>query len=194
MKKFGSFLLALLLPSTAAAANTSVYTSFNLKKCTVLTKAVPDEEFGGASICKGYGKLKMYFAEGDLRTTIAFGTNPKNHCAISQTFGQFNSVASTIEWRLHNGKPIATIQRWHVAQGEDNPKDKDWLVVTKLESHNSCRMAVVEAAYPNANAKAREVADQLSLIFKCVGNEPKLYSNSSTEKFDDLSSGACEKN
>lgn len=192
MKKLGSFLFLLFIPSMALAANTSVYTSFDLKKCTVLTKAVPDEEFGGASICKGYGKLKMYFAEGDLRTTIAFGTNPKNHCAISQTFGQFNSVASTIEWRLHNGKPIATIQRWHVAQGEDNPKDKDWLVVTKLESHNSCRMAVVEGAYPNANAKAREVADQLSPIFHCGVTPQKIIINPGVNPAEITTGNSCK--
>lgn len=194
MKKLGSFIFALLLPSVALAANTSAYTSFDLKKCKVLRAPVPDEEDGGSSLCKGYGKLKMYFSEGDLRTTIAFGTNPQDHCASGQSFGHFNSVNAAIEWRLHNGKPLATIQRWYVAQGDDAPKDKDWLVVTKLEPTNSCRMAVIEGALPQANAKAREVADQLSPTFKCETDEVKIILAPGSKQDDISSYGTCKKN
>ena len=195
MKKFGLTVLLLAAPDLALAANSSVYTSFDLKKCAVLQAAVPNEEFGGSYVCKAYAGLKLYFAEGDLRTMIAFGKQPEKHCAATQSFGHFNSANSAIEWRLSKGKPIATIQRWNVASGDsDAAKDKSWLVVTKLEPTNSCRMAVIEGAMPNANAKAREVADQLAASFKCASDEEKIFALPATNKEDAGGSGTCEKN
>ena len=99
MKRLGSIFLLLVSANFAQAANTSVYTSFDIKKCKVLRAAVPDEEDGGSYLCPGYKNLKIYFAEGDLRTLIAFGKSPDKHCASEQTFPQFNSVDATIEFR-----------------------------------------------------------------------------------------------
>ncbi len=195
MKKLLTVVLFLIAPNLAVAANTSVYTSFDLKKCKVLHTPVPDEEDGGSSLCKGYGKLKIYFAEGDLRTTVAFGANPENHCAAHQTFGGFNSINTTVEWRLDKGKPIAAIQRWTVSYDpEDSAKTKTWLVVTKIEPANSCHIAVVEGAYPNANAKAREMADQLSTTFKCETDLQKVVSVVPLKSGETMTNGTCEKN
>ena len=193
MKSLAAVFAPLVLAGVAHAANTSVYTSYDLKKCSVLQKATPEEEFGGSFLCQGYGKLKIYFSEGDLRTTIAFGKKPQDHCAASQSFGHFNSVNSTVEWRLKNGKPIAAIHRWYIATGVDGEKDKDWLVVTKLDPENSCHMAVIEGALPNANDKAREVADQMSPSFKCENDEEKIIAQPTTNIEIATSSGSCEK-
>lgn len=194
MKQLGIFLALLLTANFAQAANTSVYTNFDIKKCKVLSAAVPEEENGGSYICPGYKNLKMYFAEGDLRQLVAFGKNPEKHCASQQTFPQFNSVNSTIEWRLNNGKPIATIQRWGVSDPVDSSRIKNWLVVTKLEASNSCHMAIVEGAFPNANTKAREIADSLATTFKCSSSRAQIVSLPSTNKDESGTSGTCEKN
>jgi hypothetical protein len=189
----GALVLTLLAVSAPAfAANTSVYTSFNIDKCPVLDPPNTTEEWGGSSLCKGYNGNKIYFAEGDLRAFIAIGKNPKGHCSATQTFGGFNTVFPKIEWRLSRGKPIATIQRWNVSYDPENSeKIKSWLVVTKLEADNSCHMAYVEGAYPNANAKARELADTMSAGFSCKGGVVKVVAKSPTDA-SSLASGNCE--
>ena len=193
MKRLGSILLTLLLPSAALAANTSGYTTFNLKKCNVLQAAAPEEEFSGSYLCHGHEGYKIYFAEGDLRSFLAFGKSPKDHCATHQTFSGFNSVDSTVEWRLNRGKPIATIQRWRVSYDPDNAeKIKSWLVVTMLEPHNSCWMARIEGALPNANAKARELADQMSPTFNCTHGHEKILTLSSSDLSQADSASTCQ--
>jgi hypothetical protein len=194
MKTLCALILALVLPSAAVAAPKSVYTTFDFKKCKVLHAAVPDEEDGGSYLCKGYGGLTMYFASGDLREMMAFGKEPQNHCAATQMFSQFNSAGATIEWRVNQGKPFATIQRWTVSiSGEDSEKTASWLVVSKLEAKNSCRMAIVEGAMPGANAKARELADQLSSTFTCSRDEAKRYARPETRADSGDSSVVCPK-
>ena len=194
MKQLGSILILLVSANLAQAANTSVYTNFDIKKCKVLRAAVPEEEDGGSYICPGYKNLKMYFAEGDLRQLVAFGKNPEKHCASKQTFPQFNSVNSTIEWRLSKGKPIATIQRWGVSDPVDSSKIKNWLVVTKLETSNSCHMAIIEGTYPHANVKARELADKRAPSFECGVSGEEIVSLPGTNKDESGTGGTCEKN
>ena len=187
-----AFVLMAAAAHPASAANTSVYTTYNIDKCPKLDAGNADQGDSGSWLCKGYARLKIYFAEGDLRSFLAFGKSPKDHCAAHQTFGGFNSVHSAVEWRLAKGKPIAAIQRWNVAYDpEDSSKIKSWLVVTKLEANDSCHMAIVEGAYPNANAKARELADQMAPIFICEKGEQKILALAAT-KISDIDSRGCK--
>jgi hypothetical protein len=122
------------------------------------------------------------YIEGDLRSFVSFGRQTGDHCALRQTFAGFNSVGRTIEWRLKNGIPFATILRWSVSYDpDDSNRQKSWLVVTKLEENDSCHMAYVEGAYPNANQKAREVADALGPTFSCTSGRAVLFANPGTE-------------
>ena len=194
MKKFVALITFIFVSGAADAANTSVYTTFDLDKCSRLDQGNADEGDSGSWLCKGYGNLKIYFAEGDLRSLVAFGKSPKNHCATAQTFGGFNSANTTIEWRLKNGKPIATIQRWTVSvDPADSAKTKTFLVITKLEPNNSCHMGVVEGAFPNANTKAREVADQKSAAFTCGMNAEDVITLPGTSRDQATTSETCEK-
>lgn len=181
----------LLLSAGAAVAGgaSSTYTSFDLKHCKALSAANSAEEWGGSSLCPGLGSLNIYFAEGDLRTMVAFGTAPATHCAATQSFGGFNSASTKVEWRLRDGKPVATILRWTVSYDpNDSEKTKTWLVVTKLEAKNSCRVAAVEGALPDANQKARDAADKLAAAFNCAKDTPKIVSATPT-KAEELMSG-----
>jgi len=184
----------LIAPSLAVAANSSVYTKFDINKCAKLDAGNTDQGDSGSWLCKGINNLKVYFAEGDLRDFMAFGKSPKDHCAAQQTFSGFNSVNTTIEWRLNKAKPIAAIQRWTVSYDpEDSAKTKTWLVVTKLEPANSCHMAIVEGSYPNANSKARDVADQMAASFECGVSGEKTIALPGNNQVDTQSSGTCEK-
>jgi hypothetical protein len=196
MKTLLAAILLLIAPSLALAANNSVYTKFDIAKCPRLDAGNADEGESGSWLCKGYGNLEIYFAEGDLRSLVAFGKSPKRHCAAQQSFGGFNSVSSTIEWRLNKGKPIAAIQRWTVSYDpDDSAKTKTWLVVTRIESGNSCHMAVVEGAFPNANVKAREIADTLAEKFECGSSKQTAVTLPTTDKAQtNISDDNCQKN
>ena len=195
MKKFAALLTLLVIPSAAFAANTSVYTKYNLDKCPKLDVGNADEGDSGSWLCKGYGNLKIYFAEGDLRQFVAFGKSPKQHCAAEQTFSGFNSANNTIEWRLNKGNAIAAIQRWTVSfDPEDSAKTKTWLVVTRIEPGNSCHMAVVEGAFPNANIKAREIADSLAEKFEFGVSSQTAITLPTTDKAQaNIADDSCEK-
>jgi hypothetical protein len=196
MKNSLAAILFLIPASQALAANTSVYTKFDIAKCPKLDVGNADEGDGGSWLCSGYGNLKIYFAEGDLRQFVGIGKSPKKTCAAEQTFGGFNSINTTIEWRLKNGKPIAAIQRWTVSYDpEDSTKTKTWLIVTRIEPSNSCRMAVVEGAFPNANVKAREIADQSAENFVCGASAQTAVTLPTTDKAQaNIADDNCKKN
>ena len=183
-------ILAVTAAVPALAANSSVYSHYDLAKCPKLDVGNAAQGDSGSWLCKGYAGFNIYFAEGDLRSFLAFGKAPKNHCAAHQSFSGFNSVNTTVEWRLSKGHPLAAIQRWQVSYDpEDSTKIKSWLVVTKLEADNSCHMALIEGAYPNANAKARELADQLAPTFTCEKGEEKILAFPTTNTANIASSG-----
>lgn len=181
--------LCLAVASARANDASSAYTTFDVKHCKTLSPAKPSEEWGGSSLCKGLGNAQIYFAEGDLRTMVAFGIRPDTHCAATQTFGRFNTVNNKVEWRLRNGVAFATILRWSVSDAEDADKQKTWLVVTRLEARNSCRAAVVEGSLPDANARARDAADTIVPGFNCSKDEPKVIS-ATPMKAEELMSGS----
>jgi hypothetical protein len=185
MKTAMTLALVCLWPTLGFAGEiSSAYTTYNLDKCKRISAA--EEQSSGEYICKGYHGNDIYWAEGDLRTSIAYGKNPKNHCSVRQGFAGFNSVDSTVEWRLENGKPFAAIQRWRVSYDPDDAeKVKTWLAVTRLEKGNSCRVALIEGAVPNANEKAREAADKLSRTFNCKTDKAKVF-NVAPSTYDPL--------
>ncbi len=134
-----------------------------------------DEESGSVLFeCKGYGGIKVYVAEGDLRTYVGYGMNGRGEIAASQTFPIFNQVGDKVEWRLKDGKPVATILRWKM-QNEDHKGEV--LVVTQLQDGNQCWIAQVSATKnKNANELARQAADELAGTVNCeAGALPKAY-------------------
>jgi hypothetical protein len=167
-------LFGLVVPASAETIS-SQYTEYNIDKCKK-TFGTPGDEDSIYFICPGYKSNQVYFAEGDLRTLIAYGKNPSTHCSGQQTFGGFNTATPTIEWRLRDGKPFAAIQRWNVSDFDDSSKIKSWLGVTKLEGINSCRVAIVEGSLKNANIRARQAADTLVADFNCAVDEAKVIS------------------
>ncbi|MFO1034065.1 MAG: hypothetical protein U1E15_08360 [Hyphomicrobiales bacterium] len=187
-------ILFLLSATPALAGNSSAYTTYKLDSCKVIEKNGGVEEASDVWLCQGYqGKLDYSFVyfEGDLRGFMPMGRNARNHCAATQTFNHFNSAGDTVEWRLKDGKPIAAIVRWTVSYDpEDSEKTKTWLVVTKLEKKNSCHMAFVEGAYPNANEKARDLADSLAGSFTCKGSKAVFVANAGTDT--DITQDSCE--
>jgi len=188
---------AFILSGMAMAGNKSAYTDFdigNKKKCSITSPAPqPGEGEGSATYeCDGYGNYVVTFFEGDLRSFITFGTDTADQCAARQTFNGFNSVGNKIEWRLQNGKPIATILRWMVSyDSEDSSKTKTWLVVTKIEGDEACHMGYVEGSYPKANEAAQTLADSFAAGFSCKGSKPIVIAKIGTETENIAGNGGC---
>jgi len=189
MGKFAA-LIAVCLSATAASAGeiTSVYSDLDLKKCKAL-ELYADEGEGGVWACKGIAGFDVLYLEGDLRGYIAFGPEGRSQCTSAQTFGAFNSPGPKIEWRMENGKPIATIIRWFTdnGSGEANAK-QNWLVVSKLNGKDACRTALIDTKYPDANIIAREKADGPARSFACEKDMPEVVSQRAV-KADEFMSG-----
>ncbi len=192
MRKIISILVTTMaVASTNQFANaqdyTSAYTELNFDQhCTILSRY----ELGVSAKCTGYtppgmgpdAQWPIYFAEGDLRQMVRFG-HVNEETDQWQSFGQFNQVGKTVEWRLSNGKPIATILRWFV--DSENPQtgaheEGQVLVVSTVANHsdpnNGCVVGYVDArANSNANVLARNVADSIAGHFQCNSDNPKFY-------------------
>jgi hypothetical protein len=172
---------------------TSVYSDFDLKKCKTLELYNgADEGEGGVWECKGIKGFDVLYLEGDLRGYIAFGPEARSQCTSAQTFGAFNSPGPRIEWRMENGKPIATILRWLTdnGSGEEGAK-QNWLVVTKINGKDACRTALIDTKYPNANIVARGKADEDSSDFNCEKDVPEAVSQRAIKTDKIMSSAPC---
>ncbi|MCF3640023.1 hypothetical protein LXM94_08575 [Rhizobium sp. TRM95111] len=177
---------ALLLAAAgtgAAAANGSVYTDRQLERCETLSES--DEGPSVSMKCPGYGDLPVYFKEGDLRQSQAYGPIGKPWLEEAfETFGPFNHINPRIEWRLAaDGTPVATIVRWFVSDPEttsdtDTRYGQVLVVSTVATAANpaSCVVGYVDAlANKEANALARQVADSDARDFACGLNEPQWH-------------------
>ena len=192
MGKFAA-LIVLCLSATAASADeiTSVYSDLDLKKCKAL-ELYADEGEGGVWECKGIEGFDVLYLEGDLRGYVAFGPEARSQCTSAQTFGAFNSPGPKIEWRMENGKPIATILRWFTdnGSGEANAK-QNWLAVTKLNGKDACRTALIDTKYPDANTLARAKADGKAHTFNCEKDVPDVISQRAVMASEIMSGAPC---
>ena len=134
-----------------------------------------------AQSCKGVGGFVVRIFDVDERQTLSFGKTLKaaaKEPAANEGFGPFNHVGDTLEWRLRDGKPFATVMRWFVADNDDTttdgrPKDKPILVVSRLSP--ACRVAYIDAgANPDANELARKAADEKTATFTCGKDEATI--------------------
>jgi len=194
MEKFAA-LIVLGLTSAAALAGeiTSVYSDLDLKECKALELYNgEDNGEGGVWECKGIEGFDVLYLEGDLRGFIAFGPEARSQCTSAQTFGAFNSPGPRIEWRMENGKPIASILRWFTdnGSGEANAK-QNWLVVTKLNGRDACRTALIDTKYPDANTIARAKADGQSRSFNCEKDMPEVVSQRAIRANEVMSDTPC---
>ncbi|WJR76175.1 hypothetical protein [Bradyrhizobium sp. NP1] len=160
----------------------STYSSTAPAQCRAVGK--PDALDGGITrVCLGKGGFLLLVSEGDLRETVSVGRNrtaAAREPAASARFGPFNSSGNTVEWRTADGKPFAIIQGWQLADNADadkdgRPRSKAMLVVTRLPPGPVCHVAYVDvAANREANALARQAADQTARDFDCRKDAVKV--------------------
>lgn len=171
----------------AASSNTSAYTTYDLKTCEQDSPAQPtaNPDFAGSKLCKGFNGEPQYqitWSADEGSEYVAFGPHGDLACSGQTSLGQNYEAKNTVEWRLQKGAPIATIQRWKFT-GKTNfaNKSKSWLIVTKLAKTNSCHIGYIEAAIPEANLKARNLADDKASQFDCLKDTATILSVPGTD-------------
>lgn len=167
------------LPKTILA-NDSVYTDLDLDNCQTLA----EDPMGVSLKCKGYRGEPVYFKEGDLRQSVFYGRVDQELIDGGfESFSAFNHVNTKVEWRLgDDGKPFAAILRWFIDNpgpdgGSTRESRGEILVVSRVGTPDyggSCMVALVDAkANPDANALARQMADDTASDFACGMQEPE---------------------
>ncbi|WP_419912481.1 hypothetical protein [Hoeflea sp.] len=172
------FLAATIAPHPALAQVESAYTKLDLDAgCIVIGQ--PADDGGGEwvdMLCAGYKGFPVFFSEADLRQSVHYGF-PTADGTTWESFGSFNNVSDTIEWRLQGGRPFATIHRWTV-----DPDSVQVLVVETVGQPGiggGCVAAyVVATGNPDANVKARQAADRVYTGFDCENDIPERIEGS----------------
>jgi hypothetical protein len=154
--------LAALAPAPAAAETfTSVYTRFDLARCRTL-EVIPE----GESVrrrCPGLGAVALFVNAGDGRFDVDAGVDNDQW----ESLGAFNAVGPRIEWRRAGGRPFAIIYRLRLTSPEQPPGSA--LIVETIGRRGApgCQVATVDGALPDANARARAIADRRARTFRC---------------------------
>lgn len=110
--------------------------------------------------CRGYGGYDVYIYYSACASILTLDKGEENISLGMQALGW---TQKTVEWRLANGKPFAVIIRMYDYVNDDlctaeNKIKGSSLLVKGLKSYD-INETVDTKSTPNANAKARELAD-----------------------------------
>ena len=154
-------------PQQSDDGYTSAYTKLDLESCRVLDQST-DEGSWVELRCAGYEGIELFVSEGDLRFDVDAGVPNETF----QTIMAFNELGETVEWRLREGEPFATIIRYRDVSMQGG--ERSVLAVDKIGTTGApgCRVAQIAGDTPRANARARAVADADAATFDCA-KEPR---------------------
>lgn len=169
-----AFAVAVTAATAFAQDFASLYSSTAVRNCKQIDAAKGGEGEWSVRLCDGIGGQVVLVTEDDLRVTVSIGPNRNaadNEPATKQGFAPFNNVHDTLEWRMSQGRPFATIQRWFLSDSanpsaDGRPTQVAMLVVTRLSP--ACHVAYVDVhSNAIANALARKAADEHARDFDC---------------------------
>ncbi len=170
-------LLAVNVPAqkTGGTQFTSIYTSLS-KGCKTLPGSNGSDD---AALCKGAGnyQIRLFYsaASSHINAEIKGGDDSVNIATLSVGFDHNKTL---LEWRMANGKPFAVIMR--VPVYADPVEDHQYygkvigqkLVISGLVGFEDMVKGEVDAKTPNANVKARKLADE---AYAAAILQPKLF-------------------
>lgn len=188
-----ALLTPLLSTTTQAADITSAYSKIDWDKDCKRIDTPPEGEpdLGGRFQCAGYQDFPIWISTGDLRESIQFGhQNDQMIHSAWESFGAFNQINTTIEWRLTNGKPFAAIYRHFIDSPDGNEANRGQFLIIKsvarVETGNiGCIYGMVNGREAKANETARLVADTMqNPLSKCVsGGAVDTYSSTQSAPY-----------
>jgi len=161
-------LLATTLPGRAAApvAFTSAYTDLNLRCRYDNTGA--SEGSDAPMYCTGYGNYRLLVSFSAFAADIFVESRNQSFSRLlaeGQAPGYTREKGRKAEWRLADGKPFAVILRaFTYRTGPDDAPDfsrkvGERLVIKGLAGFEHIDFTVDTRATPNANLRARQLAD-----------------------------------
>ena len=148
-------------------AFTSAYTVLDLARCTVI-RSNPDEGASTDWRCPGYRGVPLLVAEGDMRFDIDAGVQT----ADFETASWFSSPGPRVEWRLRGGQPVAIIYRLVLSWNDQPARTVIGVETIGRRGRPGCLVAWVAGSATNANAVARQQADQRAASFRCGRDRP----------------------
>ena len=154
--------MALILLAALAGAPTSAYTTLNLDACEIVSVAHAGEGDWVNRRCPGRGGITLFVSEDDARFDVDAGVDNGEWESASQ----LHELGPQLEWRIERGRPFALIYRYIIA--EAMPGGRSMLAVESIgrSGRPGCLIALINAT-PNANARARQIADSRARTFRC---------------------------
>jgi hypothetical protein len=158
---------------TSTPKFTSVYTDLNRDCKSALTKKEEKEaEARGSDIperCKGYGGYYVDVGYSAAASYLSISKRGTDDSILLGTFplNYIDDKGRKLEWRMADGKPFAVIYRVSIYSDEAtsstemfDPKYKtgESLLIKGLKGYEYID-ETVDAKTPDANARAREIAD-----------------------------------
>ena len=165
--------LSVLMGSLGAfAGQNSVYTDVDTSVCQLVSEAEEGDGEWATFRCGGIQGLAVFVTEADLRFALGYGPDWQRQKSNSQFLSPFNTIGKKLEWRLQDGRVVATILRYFTDEGSGGRKGQI-LVVSKVTKDEACHVAYVDAlANKGANQLARWAADFAALAFDCAKDHP----------------------
>ena len=147
---------ALTAAPAAAQPPRSRYTILDFNRCRTIEVVAEGDSVRRR--CPGLAGIPLFVNEGDGRSEIDAGIDDGQW----QSLPAFNTIGERVEWRLAGGRPFAIIYRLRVAPGPEHAGGS--ALIVEAIGHDArapgCRLGVVDGALPDANARARELADR----------------------------------
>lgn len=160
---------ALMAMSLPAFANDSVYTPTKGPGCVTTST---DSELSSWD-CPGVGGYRAGFD--DTGGTLGIGfLRGKVELGGTSWRAANEAVGKLVEWRMAEGKPVGAIVRvWRTVADPKSGADRtsEDLLVIKLAPKAACRIGAISARLPNANEKARRLADTAGPDTPCLPEE-----------------------
>ena len=162
-----SWILLSLAAAAPAPLYTSVYTNLDVDRCRVLERVEEGESVSWR--CPGHAGIPLFVSTGDGRYDVDAGVDNGEWEAL----GGLHTLGPRVEWRLRRGRPIAIIFRY-IQSGPDQPPGTRLAVETiGRAGRPGCLISMIDGAFPNANAVARERADRRAEGFRCGVDIPE---------------------
>jgi hypothetical protein len=167
---YAVILLLTVAPTSSNAAN-FIYTATKGRACAN-TKA--DEGMADWR-CHGPAGFGAHFFDEGNTVSVSFGPFGREESLVDNDLmwrGADKVFGDKVEWRVEGGRPYAAILRiWRTDAEGERERTAEGLLVVKVTLHGSCKVGVVDAMLPNANAAARELADTAP-SFRCGIDKP----------------------
>lgn len=132
-----------------------------------------DAEFAAWS-CPGPAGYRLNYSDSVMSAGVSFSYRHRELASDSLQWPTASTgIGSQIEWRLHDGQPIAAIAaRWRRAEAGESEATFQELLVIKISPTAVCQVGAVGAFGRDALASARAMADGRAAEFKCGKDRP----------------------